>query len=478
MLSSKTIFGAGWLVSSRLTGRLIDFATLLVLARALSPADFGLAALAASLIAIVDTALEIPLSQALTRLQTIDKKHLDTAFTLGLLRGGLLSLILFAAAWPFAIVFQDPRLTALVCALAVGPAARSLYSPAMVTFVRLISFKQAFAAEMTGKLAAAASAVALANVGAGAWAIVANSVVTPLVATVLSYLIAPYRPVLSLARFLDFRGFVGWFSSAQLMVAASWQVDRGLLGYFVSKATLGRYTMASDLSVLPTQSLIGPAMQPVMAAFSRIADDRDRLARAYLRASAVTMMIAAPAGIGIALTADLLVKVMLGPQWLESSVYLRGLALATVFSAAYQPFYSLALALNRPVVLFRLSLLEIGCKALLVSLGFFLWALPGVVAARGVVAVIMFGVVLLAARAMVGLAVLAHVAALWRVAAASVAMSGLVLALRHELAGWRLASFAELAVVAACGAATYGVALLGLGYRPSLRGSGRLMPQP
>ena len=81
MLSKKTIIGAGWLVSSRLGGRLIDFVTLLVLAKTLTPADFGLTALAGTVIAIVDTILEVPLLQALTRLKDVEKAHLDTAFT-------------------------------------------------------------------------------------------------------------------------------------------------------------------------------------------------------------------------------------------------------------------------------------------------------------------------------------------------------------------------------------------------------------
>jgi hypothetical protein len=107
MLSTKTILGAGWSVSARLGGRAIDFVTVLVLARTLTPADFGLTALAMTLIAIVDTVLEIPLLQALTRLKCVEKSHLDTAFTLGVLRGLLVSLVVLAAAWPFSIIFHD-----------------------------------------------------------------------------------------------------------------------------------------------------------------------------------------------------------------------------------------------------------------------------------------------------------------------------------------------------------------------------------
>ena len=477
MLSTKTIIGAGWLIASRLSGRMIDFGTVIFLARALTPADFGLAALAASLIAIVDTALEIPLTQALTRLRTIDDAHLDTAFTLGICRGAVLSAVLLTAAWPFAMIYNDMRLAPLVCVFALGPVARSLYSPAMVRFVRDISFKQAFSVEIAGKLAAATTAISLAHLGAGYWAIVANSVTAFITTGILSHVIAPHRLRFSFARFSDFKGFVGWFSSAQLLAAASWQVDRGILGYFVSKATLGKYTMASDLSLLPTQSVIGPAMQPVMAAFSRIADDRERLAGAYLRAATFTMMVAVPIGVGISLTSDLIVRVMLGAKWMETAGYLRWLALATMLSAAYQPLCSLALATNRPAIVFRFSLFEISIKALFVALGYYSYSLMGAVAGRGAVAVIMAVMVLFAARRMVGISLAAQLGGYWRVAAAASVMSAAVLGLRHALAPEHLPQIAELIASAGTGAAVYLGMLFALGVRPPFGTKGKLVPQ-
>jgi O-antigen/teichoic acid export membrane protein len=366
MLSTKTILGAGWSVSSRLGGRVIDFVTVLILARTLTPADFGLTALAMTLIAIVDTVLEIPLIQALTRLKFIKKSHLDTAFTLGVLRGLVVSLIILAAAWPFSIVFHDTRLTALVAALAIGPIARSLYSPGMVKFIRQMSFQQAFMAEFFGKILASSSAIALVYLGGGYWAIAASSIVAAVATTLITYLLAPYRPALSLNNLPDFSTFLGWFSSAQVVSALSWQFDRALLGYFVTKSELGQYTMASDLSVLPTQSLIGPAMQPVMAAFSRINDDPERLRNAYLKASRFTMMLAVPTCIGMSLTSDLIINVLLGAKWNEAGIYLQWLAIATVLSAYYQPLYSLALAINRPSIIFRMNFIELCSRVVLV----------------------------------------------------------------------------------------------------------------
>jgi len=464
MLTMKTILGASWTVSSRLSGRLIDFVTVLVLARTLTPADFGLTALAMTLIVVVDTVLEIPLLQALTRLKCVEKSHLDTAFTLGLLRGLLVSLVVLAAAWPFSIIFHDNRLTALVAALAIGPIARSLYSPGMVKYIRQMSFRQVFIAEFVGKVIASSGAIAVVYSGGGYWAIAASSVVSSAAATLISYVLAPYRPALSLKNISEFSTFLGWFSSAQVVSALSWQFDRVLLGYFVTKSDLGQYAMASDLAVLPTQSLIGPAMQPVMAAFSRINEDPERLRNAYMKASRVTMMLAVPVCIGMSLTSDLIVKVLLGAKWTEAGVYLKWLALATVLSAYYQPLYSLALAINRPNVIFRLTFIELCLRVVLISLGLSFFSLMGAIAARGVISLIMFTLTLMNARRLTGIKARSEAANLAKVGAACAVMALLVLLFRHELAG-HINVFLELAFSAALGAVAYAGMLFAFGLR-------------
>jgi len=462
----KTILGASWLVSARLGGRAIDVVTVLVLARTLTPADFGLTALAMTLIAVADTVLEIPLMQALIRMKFVEKSHLDTAFTLGILRGLLLSFVVLAAAWPFSIIFHDSRLTALVAVLAIGPISRSLYSPSMVKFIQQMSFRQAFTAELIGKILASATAISLVYLGGGYWAIAASSVVGSLAATLITYLLAPYRPALSLSKVSEFSTFLGWFSSAQLVSALSWQFDRVLLGYFVTKSVLGQYTMATDLAVLPTQSMIGPAMTPVMAAFSRIKDDRERLRNAYLKASRFTMLLAVPVCVGMSLTSDLIVNALLGgSKWKEAAIYLQWLALATLFSAYYSPLYSLALAIDRPSVIFRLNAIELFFRILLISLGLYFYSLMGAVAARGAISIIMFFVALATARKLIGISMAVEVGNLWKVGVSCSVMALLVLLLRHELAGRDLNAIIELGFTAAFGAAVYIGALFVLGVR-------------
>ncbi len=473
MLTMRAAKGASWLVFSRFAGRLIDLGTLLVLGRVLGPADFGVVALALSVVVIVDTVLEVPVSQALIRLAAIDKTHLDTGFTLGVLRGLAIALVIAAAAWPFSLIYGDSQLVPLMLVLALGPVSRSLASPGMVHFARALSFHQTFLAEIIGKVCAFAAAMTVIALNGGYWAIAVNFITAPLVATAATYAMAPYRPRFALSRFAQFSSFVGWFSSGQIVSAFNWQFDRILLGAFVDKATLGRYAVANDIAVLPTQSLVGPALQPIMAAFSSINADAERLRLAFLKAVRFAMLISAPVCVGMALTGDLAVALILGPKWQEAGLFLQLLSLAVVPVPYFQALYSYALAVDKPRAIFVMNLVDLLLRVLFISVGLYLFSVMGAILARLGLALAMSLVYLAYARRLAGIGFLQQLANIWKVAAAVVAMAAAVAALRFGVASHGPGIVAELALSAAVGVAAYAVALLALGVRLSV-GPGRL----
>ncbi|MBB3318316.1 PST family polysaccharide transporter [Rhizobium sp. BK181] len=473
MLAFKAVQGASWLVFSRFVGRIIDFFTLLVLARILSPSDFGLAALATSLVMIVDTVLEVPVTQALVRLPSIDKSHLDTGFTLGIIRSSVIALIIFAAAYPFALFNHETQLLPVVAVMALGPVARGFASPAMVKFARQLGFRQTFILELSGKLTASIAATVVVLSGGGYWAIAVNSVIASIVSSIASYVLAPYRPALSLSRLRDFASFIGWFSSAQLVSALNWQFDRFLVGGLADRATLGRYAVANDVAVIPTQSIIGPALQPVMAAFSQISSDRNRVRIAFLKAARFAMLISIPACIGISLTSDLATDLLLGQKWKEAAPLLSILALSVAPIPYFQTLYSVSLALDRPNIIFRLNTTDLLLRLVLLSLGFYLGSVTGVSFARVALSFLMFGFYLNEVRKLLGLGIGEQLYNLWKVGFAAAVMATAVWLLRDEVAGQQLNHVVELALVIATGAAAYGVTLLLLGMR-LIAGRGRL----
>ncbi len=381
-ISSRTGSGAAWLIGSRLATRGVDLATLAILARLLDPSAFGLVAIAMTLLLIVEAVFELPILQALVRIDVLDRGHFDTAFTLGVIRGGVLAATMAACAWPFALIYGDHRLAPMICVLALAPAMRGVVSPRMAIFARQINFRRDFVIEIAGKAAALALATAVAVTTRSYWAIVAGTVATPTVTAAVSFLFAPYRPRLSLAYWPAFRSFLGWSSAAQVLSALSWQCDRLILGRFVSAASLGRYALASDLAALPDTALVVPIGRPLMAAFALLRDDGARRRQAYLKASSTIVTLGLPLCLGLSLLADPVVRLLLGGKWLAAIPLLHGLALASVPMMIVAPFAGFAMAEGRTDILFRQKLVEAGIKIPAIALAAFFAGIDGVIAVR------------------------------------------------------------------------------------------------
>ena len=472
MLAFRAVQGASWMIVSRFAGKILDFFTLLVMARILTPADFGLAALAMSLVAVVDTVLEVPVTQALLRLKAIDKSHLDTGFTIGIIRSAVVAVVVFSAAWPFSLFNHDPALVSLVAVVTLGPIVKGFYSPAMIHFARNLGFKQTFFMEFSGKVFASILTIVLVLLGAGYWAIAINFVSNCMVAAVMSYVLAPYRPAVSLSKLSDFSGFIGWFSSSQLISALNWQFDRVMIGAFTDNTTLGRYAIASDVAGMPSQSIIGPAMQPVMSAFAYIAGDPGRLKTAFLKAARFAMLISLPICVGLSLTADLATELLLGAKWEAAAPTLSILALSMLSTPYFQTISSASVALNRPNVIFRMNAIDFLFRVVLISLGIYYYSVLGASSARVFISFMMFGVYMLEARRLLSLSVVDQLRNLWKIIAATVCMAVVVLAVRHHIALHPLPHIAELIATASAGAAAYAITLAALGVRLSI-GYGR-----
>jgi PST family polysaccharide transporter len=465
VLTQKTTIGVAWALSSRLSTRAIDVLVLLLLARSLTPADFGVIALAMAIVTIVEMLFEMPLTVALIRMPELKRAHLDTAFTLGLLRGGIVGIFLIVAAFPYASLYQDSRLTPLIAALAIGAAVRGLYSPGMTYDLRDLRFRNQFICALIGKLFAAIAALSALAFGGAYWALALNTIVAALATTALSYVFGPYRPRLSIEKFNDFVGLLGWFSASQVLAALNWQLDRLVLGYYLNRAALGRYVMAMDVSVLPIQTLIIPVMQPLTAAFATIALEPERLRAGFLKASRFTMMLSLPACIILCLQADHVVVILLEHRWAETAPLLSGLALSVLPVAYVQTFTSLATTLDKTKIVFQTTAIEFVLRLVLLPVGFFAFSVWGAIIARGIVALVMFVVCFAYVRQLVGLSFASQLKNLAPTGAAGLAMAT-VMALAANMAFLHAASaIVTVFALSAAGGIIYILVLLVFGLR-------------
>ncbi len=466
VVGRRTAIGGTWTVCARLVSRVVDLATMIVLAHLLQPKDFGLVAIAMTVIYVVEAALELPLSQALVRLKVVEGAHYDTAFTLGLLRGLALSTIVCLVGWPFAHFYSDARLLPLVCVLSVAPASRGLVSPKLADFSRNFDFTPDFIMELVGKLFAFTTAIVLAVTTRSYWSIAVGTLMAPTISTAVSYFLAPYRPRLSLVKLSAFSGFLGWITAAQVVSSLNWQADRLLLGKLTSRAELGLFTAANDTANIPLLAFLSPIMRPLLSAFSILREFPDRLRSSYQSSARAIVTLGLPILVGESLIATAGVRLFFGEKWIGSAVLLRWLAISLIPTLFAAPLGPLVMSFGRTQIFLKRNLFEISIKLPLVIVGAIKFGFMGIIVARGISELSTVIYCMIVVRRLIGLPVLQQTLAPWRSIASTAVMAGVGLLvvpqLNHLNGTVQLGIGTLLAVLIA--AATYTIALFGFWY--------------
>lgn len=403
-------------VAGRLGGKVIDFATLLVLAQLLLPDDFGLIALAMTVILLIEALTEVPLTQPILRAEVPTPDYYDTAFTLGVLRAVVLGVVVTALAWPVGAFYDEPRLPLLIVALTAAPVMRSLISPRMADFARAYDMRPDMAMTLLGKAAAFGVVVTVALATRSHWAIAAGTITTPLVMTLFSYVAAPYRPRLGLARWGAFRDIVGWNSVNQLFGAIGFQIDRILLGRTLNTAMLGRYAMASDLVGVAFQGILYPLAAPLTVATAQAATLAARV-RAWGKILNAVLCLMGAILLGLTLLATPIVDVLLGEAWREAAPMLSWLALTSLPGIVGFVLGPLAVSLFRPQLIAQRTLIDLAVKVPLMLAGIAWFGLWGAVAARGISGVVAMVFAFTAAGQLLHVGVMAQMRMIHRTAA-------------------------------------------------------------
>jgi lipopolysaccharide exporter len=320
--------GSAWMVGLRWAMRGLGLLSTFVLARLLTPGDFGLVAMAMLVVGLVEVFGQAGQQLALIRIRDPVRADYDSAWTLGILAGLAVTLVLWAIAPAAAQYFHEPRAEHLIRLLALRPLLVSLDNIGVVAFRKDFRFSREFAFQVAQKLA-----TIVVTIGVAWWlrderALVAGLLGGPAFGVAISYLLHPYRPRLSLARARGLLAFSGWMLLVNVAQYFHDKADEFVVGGVADAAAMGRYSVAADTATAPTIEVVLPATRALFPVFARIGDDRAALRAAYLDVFAAACLISVATGLGMALVAGDFVRVALGEKWLAAIPLVRLLALA------------------------------------------------------------------------------------------------------------------------------------------------------
>lgn len=310
-LGQRIALGAGWLYAYRWLERLLDFVSIVVLARLLAPEDFGLVAIAASIVTIIEGLSAFDVDKALIRTRDEERALYDSAWTLSALRGIISALVMVSIA-PF---LSDERIASVLWALALSPLLSGLANPRFVMFERDLVYSKLALLTLGAKAVSFSVTLLLAVLYRSYWALVIGMIAGTLISTFLSYALRPYRPRLSMARASDILAFSGWLSLTTIVTTLSMETDKLIVGRWLGVADAGRYFMTQRVGVLPTRELVSPLQRILFPSFSALSGDLPRLRRGVLESINVIGSLSLPAGCGFALVANDFVPLALGDPW-------------------------------------------------------------------------------------------------------------------------------------------------------------------
>lgn len=453
--------GALWIAVARILVSLIGVGSTLLLARLLTPGDFGLVAIATTISAIVGSVTELSLASALVQHKAPEEEHFHTAFTLNGLRALVIAVALCLAAWPIADLYGDPRLGPVVVAVALTGLAYGFTNPKLVLMTRELVFWQDFVLNVSQKLAGFLIAAVIAVAFRSYWALILGSAAAQVLTLILSYVIRPYRPRLGWSRARELFSFSVWLTLGQGVNTLNWNLDKLVVGYAYGPSLLGTYTVGDNLAVLPTREATAPLAQTLFPGFARMADDRARLRHAYLRAQGLLCAIAFPMGIGFAAVAHLVVPLALGPQWEGAVIVIQVIATINGLQALTLTMQPLAMALGQTRMLFKRDLVGLLIRLPAIAIGIALAGFPGILYGRAAAALIGGLMNMQLAYWMTGLSIYDQLASNARTLAASLVMVGAIVTLEAQIAPEALGPGAMLALACVVGAASF-VAAAGL----------------
>ena len=328
--------GVAWKFGSLAANQLLRLGTIVLIARAIAPEEFGVAAIALSTWAVATVVTDLALGAALVQKAEIDESDRSTAFWASTGSGIVLSLAGIACSGPVAEFFGEPDVKPLFATLALAVLLNSLASTHVALLTRAMDFRTLELVSLAAAVAGAAAGISLAFAGAGAWAIIATALVGSAVSCALLWSCSSWRPGLqfSRARLRHLFGFAATLSGTRVAAALHRNGDRLLIGRFLGAPELGAYAVPAGIVTVPATRLVDPIRSVLFPAFSRLQQSVAEVADAWSRVTRLVCALLAPVLVALALAAADVVELVLGSSWSEAAPVLRIIALAALVQLA------------------------------------------------------------------------------------------------------------------------------------------------
>jgi len=329
----QTARGGAWMIFMRWAMRGIGLVSTLILARLLDPGDFGVIAMAMIVVGFLELLSNVGVDLALLRLESPSRADYDSGWTLQLIISAGLALVIFSAAVPASLIFDEAKLVPVVQALAFRSLFNGFNNIGTVEFRRHFDFAREFRYSLYKKMAGFVITITAAVILRSYWALVIGMTVGVFAHVVISYVMHPYRPRLCVGRIGQLWRFSLGMVGLQMVRFGNRRIDQFLVGNLAGTSDMGSYHIGYELATIPTNELVMPMARGVFPSYARLQHSPEALFAAYCKTLSAIALLCTPIGFGLAAVADPAVPLVIGEKWAQTVPIIEALAVFGVFFA-------------------------------------------------------------------------------------------------------------------------------------------------
>ena len=333
-MKNKSIFSGTLLtVGIRWFDRFIGLISMFILARLLTPEDFGIVAIATLTVGLANVFLDLGVHVALIQNKNTVQADFDTAWTLKIIQTALVTLGLFFASPFIADFFQDERSIQVLYVLAFLPLINGLQNIGVVSFQKNMQFSAEFRFLVTQRLSGFIITTIAAWLLRSYWALVIGSIAFAVIGVIFSYIVHPMRPSFSLQKIRSIFSISQWMLLKNIGEYLRLNLHSIFVARWSSSAILGAYSISKDISIMPSSEILAPFNRVLFPAFAKVQDNFQELKKLFLLAQGLQALITVPMSVGLALVAQQAVPLILGEKWMEAIPFVQILVLIGIIQA-------------------------------------------------------------------------------------------------------------------------------------------------
>ena len=393
-LKKRTLKGIVWTAISNFGQQGIQFVVTIILARLLTPKDFGLVGIASIFIGLAAVVNQLGIGAALVQRKDLDEGHLASAFWTNITMGVVLCILMIGFAPFIASYFKNPQVIPILRVLSLTFVLGSLGIVPGSLLRRELLFNKLAYINISALVISGMVSVILAFLGYGVWSLVWGRIVQVIAGITLIWFIVSWRPSLSfsLKKFKELFSFGISVLGTNLLTYIKKNSDYFIIGKFLGASSLGIYTMAYNMVTLPQRKLSTIITTVAFPAFSKIQDEAEKIREGFFTMISSISFVTFPILAGLCAVAPELVKVFLGDKWvgairpiqilcIPGALYSIGTTVGSVFYAKGRPdlefkcdLISFAILLFALLIGVRYGIVGVALAVLVCSIiGFFIF---------------------------------------------------------------------------------------------------------